>query len=345
MKIIPHSRPTLGQEEIDGIDRVVESAQIAQGMMVKYFEQRFAKEMGVDYAVSTNSGTSALHLVLLAMGIGSRDEVIIPSYVCTALYNAIKYVDASPVLADIDPETYNMDPGDVKRRLTKHTKAIIVPHLFGLAADLDSFLHMNVPIIEDCAQAVGSTYHNKRVGTFGHAAIFSFYATKVMTTGEGGMVVSASKDLIHRIMDLREYDNKDEYKLRYNYKMTDIHAAVGLAQLNRIHTFIRKRKSIAQKYYQSFEAFGIKLPPKDPGHIYYRYVIGLERNSESMIKFLQDKGVYGSKPIYVPLHRYFKMNGYPRTETAWKQTLSIPIYPSLTKEDSDRVVEVVIKGM
>ncbi|MBU0699198.1 MAG: DegT/DnrJ/EryC1/StrS aminotransferase family protein, partial [Proteobacteria bacterium] len=208
MKFIPHSRPTLGPEEMAAVADVIASSQIAQGKVVYEFEKAFAQKIGTTYAVSTNSGTAALHLTLLAMEVGENDEVIIPSYVCTALLNAVRYTGAEPVLAEIDPDTYNLEPDDVRRKLTSRTKAVVVPHLFGLPADMEGLLDLNVSIIEDCAQAVGSTYRQKCVGTFGKAAVFSFYATKVMTTGEGGMVVSASKDFMDRVRDLREYDNR-----------------------------------------------------------------------------------------------------------------------------------------
>ena len=340
VKFIPHSQPTLGQEETEAVARVIGSAQIAQGKVVQKFEQEFAEKIGVSYAVSTSSGTAALHLILLATGVGANDEVIIPSYVCPALLNAIQYVGATPVLAEIDPGTYNLDAHDVKSRLTKNTRAIIVPHMFGLAANIDDLLALNVPIIEDCAQAVGSAYQNRLVGTFGRAAMFSFYATKVMTTGEGGMVVSNSQNLIDRVKDLREYDKKDEYKIRYNYKMSDIHAAVGLGQLARIETFIQRRRLIAQKYFQAFESLGLQLPLKESGHIYFRYVLGLGTDSEPWIRILREKGIGCDRPIYLPLHRYLGLKEYPRTDKAWKQSISIPIYPSLSKEDIGRVTEV-----
>ncbi len=340
LSIIPHSRPTLGYEEMKRLTKVFGSAQIAQGKVVREFERAFSKKLGARYAACTTSGTAALHLTLLAMGIGSKDEVIIPSYVCTALLHAIKYVGASPVMAEIDPVTFNIDPHDVRKRLTGRTRAIIVPHLFGLAADMKGLLALDVPIIEDCAQAVGSSYFQKPVGTFGHAAIFSFYATKVMTTGEGGMVISSSKDLIDRVKDLREYDKRDDYKIRFNYKMTDIHAAVGLTQLDRLETFVRRRRDIAKRYDQAFEPLGLQLPPKDPGHIYYRYIIGLEKDSEPWIQSLQSKGVTCARPVHFPLHRYFSLKGYPRTEKAWEYNLSIPIYPSLSNEDTGRVIDL-----
>jgi len=283
-----------------------------------------------------------LHLVLLAMGIGELDEVVIPSYVCTALLNAVKYVGAAPVLAEIDPENFNLDPDDVKRRLTKRTKTVIVPHLFGLAADMEGLLALNVPIIEDCAQAIGSTYRQKYVGTFGEAAIFSFYATKVMTTGEGGMVVSDSKDLMDRVRDLREYDNKDKYKIRYNYKTTDICAAIGLVQLSRLEKFIQRRRAIAGSYDQAFESLDLQLPPQEQGHIYFRYVLGLGTDAGPWIRKLKGKGIGCARPVHRPLHNYLSMKGFRRTEKAWKESLSIPIYPSLTEENVDRVIKGLI---
>jgi dTDP-4-amino-4,6-dideoxygalactose transaminase len=341
--IIPHSRPTLGYEEMKRLTKVFGSAQIAQGKVVREFERAFSKKLGARYAACASSGTAALHITLLAMGIGSKDEVIIPSYVCTALLHAIKYVGATPVMAEIDPATFNIDPHDVRKRLTGRTRAVIVPHLFGLAADLEGLLALGVPIIEDCAQAVGGSYRQKSLGTFGHASIFSFYATKVMTTGEGGMVLSSSKDLIDRIKDLREYDKRDDYKVRFNYKMTDIHAAVGLTQLDRLETFVQRRRGIAKRYDQAFEPLDLPLPPKDPGHIYFRYIIGLKKDSGPWIQSLQKKGVECARPVHFPLHRYFSLKGYTRTEKAWEHNLSIPIYPSLSNEDADRVIDLFIK--
>ena len=340
---IPHSRPTLGQAEIDPVAGVIASSQIAQGQVVHEFERAFAQKMNAKYAVSTNSGTAALHLVLLAMGIGEQDEVVIPSYVCSALLNAVKYIGATPILAEIDPGNYNLDPDDVQRRLTRRTKAVIVPHLFGLAADMEGLLALNVPIIEDCAQAIGSTYRQKCVGTFGEAAIFSFYATKVMTTGEGGMVVSGSKGLIDRVRDLREYDNKDKYKIRYNYKTTDIHAAVGLVQLSRIERFIQRRRAIASSYDEAFESLDLQIPLPEQGHIYFRYVLGLGTDAGPWIRKLKGEGIGCARPVYRPLHMYLNLNGYPQTMNAWQQALSIPIYPSLSNQDIDRVIEKIIE--
>ena len=339
---IPHSRPTLGPEELKAVSGVISSGYIAEGAIVQKFEQSFADYLNIRHAVATNSGTSALHLALLALDVGAGDEVIIPSYVCCALLNAVNYTGATPVLADICPDTCNIDAADIKKRLSHRTRAIIVPHLFGMAADLGSLLALGVPLIEDCAQAVGSEYAQCPVGTFGVAAIYSFYATKVITTGEGGMVVSSSRDIADRIRDLKTYDQKDDHKIRFNYKMTDIQAAMGLAQLERLEAFIRHRRAIAGQYARSFKNLGLNLPPDDSGHIYFRYVLGLNTDSLSWIQTLARQGIGSHRPVFLPLHRQMKRKGFPASEKAWKNSLSIPIYPSLTDEEVTKVIDAVL---
>lgn len=341
-KFIPHSRPTLGPEEITAAAAVIESGHIAEGQVVKEFEDAFTRKMDTKYAVATSSGTAALHLTLLAMGIGSNHEVIMPSYVCAALLNAVRYVEAAPIFAEIDPATYNIDPGDVKKRLTRRTRAIIVPHLFGLTADLDKLLALNVPIIEDCAQSVGGNFGNKPLGAFGDACIFSFYATKVITCGEGGMVICNSKKLANRIKDLKAYDQKDRYETRFNYKMTDIQAAVGLAQFAKLDAFIQRRRTIAQKYFRAFQSLSLRLPADDPAHIYYRFVVGLNTDIQLLITKLVQKGIGCARPIYLPLHHCLKLTGYPITDNTWRTSLSIPIYPSLSDQEVQRVIEAIV---
>jgi dTDP-4-amino-4,6-dideoxygalactose transaminase len=339
---IPHSRPTLGPEEIKAAAEVIECGHIAEGRVVREFEAAFARKMGGNYAVATSSGTAALHLTLLAMGIGSNAEVILPSYVCTALLNAVRYVGASPIFAEIDPLTYNIDPDDVKKRLSGRTKAMIVPHLFGLAADLENLLALNVPVIEDCAQSVGGGIGNKALGTFGDACIVSFYATKVMTCGEGGMVLSNSENLADRIKDLKIYDQRDRYETRFNYKMTDIQAAIGLTQLAKLDCFIQRRRNVAKEYFRAFQPLGVKIPADHPAHIYYRFVIGLDTDSRPLISKLAQKGIGCARPIYLPLHHCLKLTGYPLTDKAWRTSLSIPIYPSLSDQEVQRVIEIML---
>jgi len=338
---IPHSKPTLGPEEMKAVSDVISSGYVAEGAVVQKFEQSFADYLKIEHAVATNSGTSALHLALLALGVGPGDEVIIPSFVCCALLNAVNYTGATPILADIRPDTYNLDAADVKKRLSSRTRAIIVPHLFGLPADLDALSALGIPLIEDCAQAVGSEYGRRPVGTFGVAAIFSFYATKVMTTGEGGMVVSNSTDIAERVRELKTYDQKADYRVRFNYKMTDIQAALGLVQLGRLETFVRRRRAIAEEYTRSFQSLDLNLPPVHPGHIFFRYVLGLNTDSTSWIQALARQGIGCDRPVYLPLHRQMKATGCPVSEKAWQYALSIPIYPSLTVEDVTQIIDAV----
>lgn len=338
--IIPHSRPTVGPAEGRAAAAVIESAQIAQGAKVREFEQRFSAKHGAGDATACSSGTAALHLALMALGVHSGQEVIIPSYVCTALLNAVRYTGATPVVSDINSRSYNLDPDAVRAKMSRRTAAIIVPHMFGLPADVSSLSDCGVPLIEDCAQALGSTADGSWVGTRGQLAICSFYATKVITCGEGGMVVSRSKGLTERVRDLRDYDGRDDDKVRYNYKMTDIQAAVGLCQLDRLDEFIQRRRFIAGAYDAAFGELPMNLPVQAPGHIYYRYVIDTRRDAGEVIRKLGLKNIRAARPVGRPLHRHLGLDGYAGTETAWRSAVSLPIYPSLSEEDLHRIIDV-----
>lgn len=345
---IPHSQPSLGQKEAEAAGRVIMSAYIAQGKEVFRFEQALAARIGVPCAVSTSSGTAALHLTLLAMGIGPGDQVIIPSYVCTSLLHAVNYTGAEAVLAEIIPETYNMSPEDVEKKINPRSKAIILPHMFGAPADTEAFLSFNIPLVEDCAQSLGGMQKGKMLGSIAHAAVFSFYANKVITTGEGGMVLSRSEDLTARIRDLRDYDNKTGYKIRYNYKMTDIQAAVGLVQLQRLDEFTTRRKNIAEQYYQYLNHArtadaGIRLPHSDPGRIYYRFPVEIGKNADALIRNMQKQGIACPRPVHCPLHRCLEQDAFPQTEKIWKNTVSLPIYPKLSDAEVRYTAEMLMK--
>ena len=341
MTLIPHSRPTLGASELESLGPVIRSGMIAQGPMTARFETNFSQTFDLGQGAAVSSGSAGLHLALLALAVGPGDEVIIPSFVCTAVLNAVNYVGATPVPADIDPETFNIDPRDVEKRFSPRTKAMIVPHLFGLPADMDGLLKLDIPIVEDCAQAIGGQYGNRPLGGFGRLAVFSFYATKVMTTGEGGMVTSRDEALIERVRDLREYDNRTDYRLRYNYKMSDLQAALGLSQLKRVNEFIRRRRFIAQRYAEALDRFGITLPRQDPGCIFYRYVVRMPDDVGYWIAFLSRQGVVCARPVFKPLHRYLGLRGYPQSDAVWRSAMSIPIYPSLSHAEIGRIIGVL----
>jgi dTDP-4-amino-4,6-dideoxygalactose transaminase len=341
LDFIPHSRPTLGEEEARAAAAVVACGQLAEGPETAAFERELGIQVGAPHAVVVSSGTAALHAVLAGMGIGAGHEVIIPSFVCAALLHAVARTHATPVPAEIDPGTLNLDPQDVARRLSRRTAAVILPHMFGRPADMEGLLGLGVPVIEDCAQSLGAVHGGRPVGSFGRAAVFSFYATKVIATGEGGMVATASAELAARVKDLKTYDKREDHAPRFNYKLTDIQAAVGRVQLRRLAAFIRRRRAIAARYRAAFQDSAARLPPADTGHIYFRYVIDIGADCTGFIRRVAQSGIGCERPVYIPLHRLLKLDGFPRTEQAWRQCVSIPIYPSLTDAEVERITDVV----
>ena len=342
MRMIPHSRPTIDQGEIDVAVAVLQSGRLAQGERVLEFEKELASLIGVGAAVAVSSGTAALHLSLLALEIGEGDEVVIPSFVCPALLNAIRYVCAVPVLADIDPETFNIDVRDLKQRVTRKTKAVIVPHMFGLPAEIREIVALGIPVIEDCAQALGSRYEGAPTGSFGVLSFFSFYATKVICTGEGGMVAANDLQLLEKIRDLRDYDEKEDDRLRYNYKLTDLQAALGLTQLRKLPVLIGRRQAVARQYDEFLRERLLPVPacPPDRDHIYYRYVIRTKHAAE-LLAAGGEAGIAYRRPVFKPLHHYLGMAGYPQTEAAFLDTVSLPIYPSLRDEEIEAILQPV----
>ena len=340
--MIPHSKLVLDEADIKSVTSVLRSGMVAQGEVAARLEKNIASFIGVKHAVAVNSGTAALHLSLLSLGIGEDTEVIIPSYVCTALLNAVLYVRATPVLVDIDPDTYNITSENIQKALTAKTGAVIVPHMFGLPADIDSIVSLGIPVIEDCAHAAGATFKGKNVGSFGALSILSFYATKMLGAGEGGMVLSDNHDFAETVRDLRDYDEKETYRIRYNYKMTDMQAALCENQLKRLPSFIEKRKKIAGIYNGDLKNTGIKTPllPENRDHVFYRYVIR-HKNAPEFIEGMKQRGVACRRPVFKPLHRYLQRTGYPTTEKAWKEAVSIPIYPSLTEQETHVIVNAL----
>ena len=338
--MIPHSRPTLDETDHDNVLQVMRSGHLVQGDQVARFEADLASLISVNGGIAVSSGTAALHLSLVAMGIHADDEVIVPSYVCPALLNAIHYAGAKPVITDVDEHTFNMDPLDVERRINSATKAIIVPHLFGLPANIKDIISFGIPIIEDCAQSLGSRYHGAYTGSFGDLSVFSFYATKMISTGEGGMILSNNETLLETISDLRDYDEKEIYRVRYNYKMTDMQAALGISQLKKLPSFIKKRNRIADIFNREFRNFLFTTPrtPEDRDHIHYRYVILLD-HADRFIERMNEAGVACRKPVFKPLHRYLGLSGYEATSRTWDGAVSIPIYPSLTDTEITKIVE------
>ncbi len=329
-QLIAHSRPTLGREEEGAAARVIRSGQIGGGAEVDRFERELEGLIGGGTATAVHTGSAALHLALLGIGVRPGDRVLLPTYTCAAVLNAVKYAGAEPILADVSPETANLEPADVRRRLRVRTKAMIVPHLFGRPAPIRELAALGVPIVEDCAMALGG-----KVGLAGEASVFSFYATKMMATGHGGAVLSRDRSIVRRIRDLVEYDNREDYRVRYNYRMSALVAAVGRAQLAKVPDFVQRRRRIADYYYRTL---GLGEPP--PGHVFYRFILRAG-SVERFVRFMATRGVECKRPVYRPLHRYLARTSgdYPGAEELHRHWVSIPLYPSLAGRDVERVAE------
>jgi dTDP-4-amino-4,6-dideoxygalactose transaminase len=336
--IVPHSRPSIEKQDIDAVAAVLSSGKIAQGEKVEEFEKAFRSFIRVKYAVACSSGTSAIHLALMGLGVHRGDRIILPSYVCASPYLAIRYTDAVPEIVDINPIDFNICAKTAKMHLTRKTKAIIVPHMFGTPANIDDLIEVGIPVIEDCAQSHGARYNGIKVGSFGDASIFSFYATKMITTGEGGMILTNDKDLYRRFLALREYDKKPQGLIAFNYKMTDMQAALGLSQLARLNHFIERRKQIASVYSENFSDCDIKIPfvGQEKDSVFYRYVV-LTRKRRKVERLAKEKGVFCERPVFRPLHRESK-NDCPNTDRVYSEALSIPIYPSLSEREINYVL-------
>lgn len=322
---------------------VIRSGLLAQGENVTKFERALAKMTGQDEGVAVSSGTAAVFLALKGLGIGPGDEVIFPSYVCTAPWHAVSQAGATPVLVDIDPETYHPSPEAVTRAITSKTKAVIVPHLFGLPAELSELEKSGIPIIEDCAQTLGASMGGRPVGSVGTLTVCSFYATKLITTGEGGMVLGRSGPRMARIRALRQYDEQDALESAFNYKMTDMQAALGLCQATALPQFIKRRQAIAALYTAALRGLKADPPAGIPrhDHVFYRYVVRLPQSVEPAIEAFAELGVTCRRPIFKPIHQYFGLKGFPGADLAWERSLSIPIYPSLADHEVERVVDAM----
>ena len=337
--VIPHSRPSLGAAEAEAAAAVLRSGQVAQGPEVGAFEAEVAARMGLRGGVAVSSGTAALHLALLALKVGPGDTVLFPSYTCAALLHAVRLAGAEPVLADVDPATGNLDLEAARRARTPRCRALILVHAFGLPADAEALRGLGLPIVEDCAQALGATAGGRPVGSGEEVAICSFYATKVLATGEGGMLLSDRPDVLAAARELRAYDEAPDARLRFNYKMTDLQAAVGRVQLGRLPELLSRRAAIAETYRKALDDAPVALPPEVPGRIYYRFVVRVAGGAEAALEAFARRGITCRRPVHTPLHRLLGKEGFPGAEEAWRTSLSLPCAPALTEAEVTRIAE------
>jgi len=333
--LIQHSAPQIGAEEEAAVLRVMRSGRLAQGPEVEAFERECAALVGRRHGVALSSGTAALHLTLRALGSGGGQEVAIPAYACASLMTATALNGSVARVCDVGPD-FNLDPSCVPPR----ARFVIAPHLFGKAAPI-------LPrgtVIEDIAQSIGGI-----TGRAGVAAVVSFYATKMLTTGEGGMALTDDRVLAERIRDLRDYDNRDEFIPRFSYKMTEMQAAMGRVQLRRLPGFVERRQSIAYQYLDAFAELPLGLPdPSD--HVYFRFVVTTESQARLMARLVSE-GVEAKRPVYRPAHRYVrdgasehvaKLAGECRqAERAHLTAVSLPIHPGMGDADVESVIDSV----
>jgi dTDP-4-amino-4,6-dideoxygalactose transaminase len=353
--MISIARPLMGEEEKQGILDVLDSGMLAQGPKAEALERAFADYCGVQQAVATSSGTTALHVALLANGIGEGDEVITSPFTFISSANTILFTGARPVFVDIDPVTFNIDPAQIERAVTSRTRAIMPVHLFGLTADMGAITEIaeehNLIVIEDACQAHGAEYRDQRAGSFG-TGCFSFYPTKNMTTAEGGMITTDEEEIAERCRSLRQHGMQRRYyhdELGYNFRMSDVHAAIGLAQFGKLERFNEAR--IANARYLSDRLEGIVTPVVPDGyrHVFHQYTIRLPvGHRDALAKHLKTNDIGYGVYYPVPVHRqtfYREALGYdismPQAERAAASVLSLPVHPALSQEDLGLIVQVV----
>ncbi|WP_101523022.1 DegT/DnrJ/EryC1/StrS family aminotransferase [Nocardioides houyundeii] len=353
---IPAAKPIIGDDEREAVDRVMRSGMIAQGPEVAAFEDEFATRLTAGRTcVAVNSGTSGLHLGLLAAGIGPGDEVIVPSFTFAATGNSVALTGATPVFADIDPVTFCLDPESVKAAVTERTKGVMPVHLYGHPADMDAFAALaretGIAIFEDAAQAHAATWRGAPVGTFGDFAMFSLYPTKNMTSGEGGMVSCATDEIARALRLLRNQGMERQYAnevVGFNARMTDIHAAIGRVQLRKVEGWTEQRRANAA--YLDEHLTGVQVPTvhEHATHVYHQYTIrvaGGASERDRIVAALREEHQVGSGVYYpIPNHRLASLAPHagdlhlPETERAAAEVISLPVHPSLTDGDLERIV-------
>ncbi|HEY4688848.1 MAG TPA: DegT/DnrJ/EryC1/StrS aminotransferase family protein, partial [Anaerolineae bacterium] len=355
--MIPISKPFIGEAEKQAVLEVLESGMLAQGPRVARFEERFAQVCGVRHAIATSSGTAALHIALLANGIGPGDEVITTPFTFIASANSILYAGAKPVFVDIDEETFNLDPALIEQAITPHTKAIMPVHLYGYVCDMDALQTIaakhSLKIIEDACQAVGATYHGRTAGSFG-TGVFSLYATKNVMSGEGGMITTGDDAVAEACRMIRNHGMKRRYyhdRLGYNYRTTDLHAAIGLAQMDRLSEFTERRCANAAYFNARIESAVTPKVKEGYGHVWHQYTIRATggRDRDAAVKQLNDAGI-GTGIFYpVPAHCQGYMRdivgeiSLPVAERLATEVISLPVHPQLSQADLDTIVAEVNK--
>ena len=348
--VIPAAKPVIGDEEREAVDRVLRSGIIAQGPEVAAFETEFAESLvGGRVCVAVSSGTAGLHLGLLAAGIGPGDEVVVPSFTFAATANSVALTGATPVFADIDADSFCLDPDAVDAVVTERTAGVMPVHLYGHPADMSRLGEVakrrGVRLFEDAAQAHGATWRGQPVGSFGTFAMFSLYPTKNMTSGEGGMVACGDPEVVRMVRLLRNQGMEKRYEnevVGFNSRMTDVHAAIGRVQLGKLPAWTKRRQENARFLDENLQ--GVVVPPVAQGatHVYHQYTVRVPEDRDRFAAALAAEHGIGTGVYYpVPNHRLpsFRLDlDLPATEQAAAEALSLPVHPSLSDGDLERIV-------
>ena len=357
--MIPIARPDIGQEEIDAVGEVLRSGMIAQGRQVKAFEDAWAEAVGVRHAVAVGNGTLALMAIFAGIGLGPGDEVITVSHTFAATANAILSTGATPVFVDIEPDTWLIDAKRIERAITPRTRAICPVHLFGLVADMDMIRAIadrhGLIVVEDACQAHGATFRGRAAGSFGHGA-FSLYATKNLTTAEGGLVTTDDDALADWLRVYRNQGMRARYQfemLGFNFRMTDIAAALGLVQLAKLGRNTERRRAIAAAYDAAFADLPVRLPvtPEGRTHVFHQYTLSVGPARDAIVADLRAAGIAAETYYPIPVHRqaYILERGLhadlPVTDAASATTLSLPMFPGLTDAEQAQVVDAVRRAV
>jgi dTDP-4-amino-4,6-dideoxygalactose transaminase len=372
---LPFALPHITQAEIDEVVDTLHSGWLSTGPKTKRFESEFARAVTAPHAIAVNSATAAMHLALDALGIGEGDEVIVPVYTFTATAEVVVHCRARPVFVDVDPVSCNLDPAQLEKHITPRTRAIIVVHIAGLPAEMDDILAIAqahaLPVIEDAAHAFPASYRGRSVGSIGDMTAFSFYATKTLTTGDGGMLTTANADYAERaaLMALhgitrdawKRYAFGDSWYYEivaagYKYNMTDIAASLGLHQLARCQWLLQRRQEIARRYTEAFALVPEVETPPNPAHVvhaWHLYILRLrlERLTLTRNVFIQalTEAQIGTSVHFIPLHiqpffrdtYHLAAGDFPVALAAYQRAVSLPIYPGMTDEDVDDVIAAV----
>lgn len=361
------ARPDITVREWQAVKEVLFSQSLSMGPQTRAFEEAAARYVGTKYAVSVNSGTSGLHLLVRSLEIKKGDEVITTPFSFIASSNCILFENATPVFADIDPTTLNIDPDRIEEKITRRTKAILPVHVFGHPVNMDAIKSLadyyHLMIIEDACEAIGAEFHSQKAGTLGDGAVFAFYPNKQITTGEGGMIVTDNSEISKLCISMRNQGRGEDEgwlkheRIGFNYRMDEMSAALGLIQLERLEEILTKRETVASMYRERLQDLPeVTLPPVQPNvkTSWFVFVIRLDEklDRDKIMSFLRSKGIE-CRPYFSPIHLqpayrnlfHYRPGSFPVTEKISQSTLALPFYNNLTAEEIDYVVETLRIGI